>query len=99
VVVTHLEPIWPAADCSAGEEPAGSHPPSGAIGRIATGFRLRLLETEGHSGRVRVSTFRPVREAIQTDFLGDTLAALPIDENGIMVDLSPYEWVQIEAEW
>jgi alpha-mannosidase len=99
VVVTHLEPIWPAADGSEVEEPAKAHPPSGATGRTATGFRLRLLETEGRSGRVRVSTFRPVREAIQTDFLGHTLAALPIDENGIMVDLSPYEWVQMEAEW
>jgi alpha-mannosidase len=65
----------------------------------ATGFRVRLLETEGRAGRVHLRTFRTPRLARQVDLLGNPLTDLPIEGDRVAVDLSAYEWVQIEALW
>jgi alpha-mannosidase len=66
--------------------------------RVA-GFRVRLLETEGRAGRVTLRAYRPVARARQTDFLGQTLADLPVDNDRIRLDCTAHEWVQIEARW
>ena len=63
------------------------------------GFRTRLIETEGRAGRALLRTFRPVAAARQTDFLGHTLAELPVDSEGVRLDFTCYEWVQVEARW
>ncbi|HEY5315654.1 MAG TPA: hypothetical protein VIK18_24200, partial [Pirellulales bacterium] len=63
------------------------------------GFRLRLLETEGRAGRVHLRVFRTPRLARQIDFLGNPLAELAIEGDRVAVDLSAYEWIQIEAQW
>jgi len=64
-----------------------------------TGFRVRLLETEGRAGRVTLRAFRAVARARQTDFLGQTLADLPVDGDRVRLDCTAHEWVQIEAKW
>ena len=63
------------------------------------GFRLRVLETLGRAGRVKLRTFRPVASARQVDLQGNTLAELSLEKDSIVIDLTAYEWAQIEALW
>ena len=63
------------------------------------GFRLRMLETSGKAGRVQVRAFKPLAGARQTDYLGQTLAELTVDDDRVNVDVSAYEWVELEARW
>lgn len=64
-----------------------------------TGFRVRLLETEGRAARAMLRSFRRVGSARQVDFLGQTLVELPIDDEGIRLDVGSHEWLEIEATW
>jgi len=64
-----------------------------------SGFRVRLLETSGRGCRAGLSAFRDVAEAHVTDFLGQPLCDLPIEQGRILVDLAGYEWAQVEAVW
>lgn len=84
-IITHCEVLW-----DDGVDQAQ---------RAAAGFRLRLLETEGRSGAVRLDSFRPVQHAIKTDFVGHSLGNLSIDDGGVQLVMTPYEWTQIEARW
>ncbi len=61
-------------------------------GRL-TGFRTRLLETEGRSCRTRVRSFRGLAAARQTDLAGQSPTTLPIDDDLLTVELKAHEWV------
>jgi hypothetical protein len=37
--------------------------------------------------------------ARRTNYLGETLGELSVEEDKIAVDLAPHEWAQIEAWW
>ena len=63
------------------------------------GFRTRLLETRGHSTKVRLRCFRPLRWARSVDFLGESLGDCRVEEGNVRVELAPYEWVEVEARW
>lgn len=63
------------------------------------GFRVRLLETSGSSGRVRLRAFKPLASARQLDFIGQTLVELTVEDDRVHVDVSAYEWVELEARW
>lgn len=65
----------------------------------ATGFRVRILETEGKPGRARLYSCRPIRAARQVDLLGQPLVELRLADDGIVVDLGAFEWLEVEAEW
>lgn len=67
-------------------------------GRV-TGFRVRLLETEGQATRLHLRSFRPSVKAQQTDFLGNVLRELDIKEDRIVVNLEAYGWAQVEVHW
>ena len=67
-------------------------------GRVR-GFRVRLLETSGRAGHVRLRAFRPVASAQQVDFRGHTLVELPLEKDAIRVDLNGHEWAEVEALW
>jgi hypothetical protein len=60
---------------------------------------MRMLETAGRAGRVQLRAFRPLASARQTDYLGQTLADLTVDEDRVHVDVSANEWVELEARW
>ena len=62
-----------------------------------TGFRVRLLETEGKSGRVNLRCFKAPRSAKQLDFRGDKLIDLNLEEGKVVLDVNAYEWVEIEV--
>jgi alpha-mannosidase len=66
---------------------------------VVAGFRMRMLETAGRAGRVQLRAFRPLASARQTDYLGQTLAELTVEEDRIHVDVSANEWVELEARW
>ncbi|HEX3871069.1 MAG TPA: hypothetical protein VHV77_11565, partial [Pirellulales bacterium] len=61
------------------------------------GFRVRLLETSGRSGRVNLRTFKSPQQATQIDFRGTTLMQLPIDGDSVGIDMAAYEWIEIEV--
>jgi alpha-mannosidase len=86
VVATHWEPLR-AVD----ESPQDSV--------RATGFRVRILETEGKPGRARLHSFRPIRAARQVDLLGQQLVELRLIDGAVSLDVGAYEWLEVEAEW
>jgi len=59
--------------------------------------RVRLAESEGFSGRVRLRAVRDIENARQIDFRGETLAELPIAGDCVTIDVAAFEWVEIEA--
>ena len=63
------------------------------------GFRVRLLETAGRSGRVTVSAFRRVATATEVDFQGKILTDCSVVDGNVQLDMSPYQWSQLEAIW
>ncbi len=67
-------------------------------GRVI-GFRVRLLETEGRSGRVKLRSFRPPDTAVQTDVGSEPQGSLSIEDDAIEIVMVGYEWTQIEARW
>jgi alpha-mannosidase len=67
-------------------------------GRIS-GFRVRLLETEGRPASVALAAFRPIKSAQTVDFRGNSLAELAIDVGKIKLDLAAYEWTELIARW
>jgi len=65
----------------------------------ASGFRVRLLETEGRAGRVGLRSFRKLAAARKVDFRGERPSDLPVEGDKITVSLGAHEWVQIEADF
>lgn len=65
-------------------------------GRVV-GFRVRLLETEGRSGRVALRTFKPPKSARQVDFNGHILIDLSLEGDRILIDFAAMEWIEVEA--
>jgi alpha-mannosidase len=65
----------------------------------STGFCLRMMETEGRPGQVRLQTFRTPKSARKRDFTGATLTSLPIVEDSVVIDLSAGEIAEIELRF
>jgi alpha-mannosidase len=61
------------------------------------GLAFHLLETSGHATRCRLRLFRSPSWARQVDFQGDTIIDLTIQEDAILIDLTPYELARIVA--
>lgn len=60
--------------------------------------RVRLAETEGLAGRVRLRAVRDVAQARHIDFRGQTLAELPVAGDCVTIDVAPFEVVEIETQ-
>jgi alpha-mannosidase len=63
------------------------------------GFAVRLLETEGRAGQVRLQTFQTPKSARKRDFTGATVTNLPIDNDAVVIDLSANELADIELRF
>ena len=63
------------------------------------GYRVRLLETEGRTTRLRLRSFREPKSARQVDFLGRTLCELRTEGDGVSLDAGAYEWIDVEVRW
>jgi alpha-mannosidase len=96
VVATHWEALQEASVPSDAALPGSSS--RGGAGR-PSGFRVRLLDASGRGGRALLRTPWPVSLARRTNFLGETLAELSIEDDKIAIDFAPHEWVQVEAWW
>jgi hypothetical protein len=62
-----------------------------------TGFRVRLLETEGRHSEFVLRSPRPVASAQRVDFLGGLLSELPVEGDQINLEIQPRQWIQVEA--
>lgn len=65
----------------------------------AVGLRLRVMETSGIPGPVRLHAFRPLAGGVQTDFTGEALAQLRAEEGALRIPLGAFEWAQVEARF
>jgi len=63
------------------------------------GFALRLQETEGQYQGVNVEFFRAPSSARVRDFRGQTVVEIPIEGDGLRVDLSPFAIVDLEVRF
>jgi alpha-mannosidase len=63
------------------------------------GIRCRLLETEGRSVATSLTAFRNFKSARRTDFLGNIVEVLSVVGGEVQFDISPHQWIQLEAEW
>jgi alpha-mannosidase len=68
-------------------------------GDRVVGFRTRLWETEGRAGRIQLRCFRAPSAARLVGFAGQTLASLAIDGDAVAIELSPYDWIEVEGRW
>jgi alpha-mannosidase len=90
VVATHWQPLLL-------DRPGEPSPDGGQ--QVVGGFRARLLETAGRSGRVSLRAFRGVAVARQIDYLGQTLLEVPVEDDKIRLDFAAHEWIELEAVW
>ena len=63
------------------------------------GFALRLQETEGQYSNVNVEFFRSPTSARLRDFRGQTIVVLPIEGDGVRIDLSPFTIADLEVRF
>jgi len=68
-----------------------------AVEGRTTGFRVRLLETEGRRAELALRCFRPVTSARKVDFLGGRRFIKQKKGDKVTVELGPREWAQVEA--
>jgi alpha-mannosidase len=67
-------------------------------GRVG-GYRVRLMETEGRGTRVGIRSFQSIHAARKVDWASSQPAELETDGDKVTLDLRPYEWVQVEADF
>jgi len=78
----------------------GMHPLHGDQGddlSTAGGVALRLLETEGRSKVFKLRLFKPPKSARQRDFRGHTVQTLHLEQDAVVVHVSPHEVCEVEV--
>lgn len=71
-------------------------------GRPWSGVQLRLRETEGRGGSLKISCPMEIQSAERTNLQGDFLEALAVDEadsRTLELDFSRFEFLQIKIHW
>jgi alpha-mannosidase len=61
------------------------------------GLVVHLLETSGQAGRCRLRFFRNPSWARQVDFLGETIIDLSVQDDAVLLDLTPHELARVEV--
>jgi len=69
-----------------------------SAGKLA-GFRARLLETDGRKVELGLRPFRSVQSARKIDPADASPTDLAVEDDRIIVPLSPHEWAEIEADF
>lgn len=83
----------PAEDVAAWDRYDTAQPPEGE------GFALRLVETEGRAGRVKLRCFRNPAQARQRDFQGRTISDLTVEEDTVFIDMTAFEIADVELRF
>lgn len=65
----------------------------------AAGICLRIVETEGRTGQVRLRLFRTPASARKRDFTTATLNTLPIEDDAVVINLSANEMADVELRF
>jgi alpha-mannosidase len=93
VLATHWETL--PSDADNGREPTVA----GATGTTTgtTGFRVRLLETDGRGVRCRLRCFRPVAAAQKINPNDEPPAELTVEGDRIDVSIGAHQWIEVEA--
>jgi alpha-mannosidase len=65
-------------------------------GRMS-GYRVRLLETEGRRVQLGLRSFRGVKSAMKQSAGGNPPSHLPVSGDRVTIEMNPYEWVDAEA--
>jgi len=68
-------------------------------GEQVVGVRCRLLETAGKACRAKLETSRNLTSARIVDFQGAPLADCPLDNGKAVIEMTPFEWSQVELRW
>jgi alpha-mannosidase len=66
-------------------------------GEKGWGLVFHLLETGGQAARCRLRLFRNPASARQVDFQGETLIDLSIQDDAVLIDLTPHELACVEV--
>jgi alpha-mannosidase len=61
------------------------------------GLIVHLLETSGQAGRCRLRFYRNPSWARQVDFLGETIIDLSVQDDAVLIDLTPHELARLEV--
>ncbi len=61
------------------------------------GLAFHMLETAGRATRCRLRIFRSPTWARQTDFQNEVIVDLPIEDDAVLIDLTPHELARIEV--
>ncbi|MGA2621254.1 MAG: hypothetical protein ABSF26_26825 [Thermoguttaceae bacterium] len=70
-----------------------------AIDGRCQGFRVRLLETEGRRVALGLRSFRSLQSAYKVAVPGQPPSGLSIEGDRLSVELGPYEWAEVEAQF
>jgi alpha-mannosidase len=97
-ILQFLPPIRSPLDLSAGPIIEGESETVPSDDR-AFGFAVRLAETEGRQRPVRLECYRTPTEAIRRDFQGRMLGQLPIDVDAVLIEMGPYEIVDVDLRF
>jgi alpha-mannosidase len=63
------------------------------------GFRVRLLELDGHSVRVRLRCFRAVASAQRIDGEDDMPESFPVDGDRAEIPIDARQWIEVEIRF
>ena len=102
VIMTGWEPVYsrPETDAGGSESRNSSEPGSRRDGgRRVAGFTARLLETEGREVRATLTTYRNVKMAVVTNFIGADRRTLSFEEDDVRILMDPYQWRQITVSY
>jgi hypothetical protein len=108
VLATHWEPLdRDCPDFRAGENgtvpfgpPAGGADiPVGQEKRGLAGFRVRLLELDGRSVRLRLRSFRAVASAQRIDADADMPESFPVDGDRTEIPIDAHQWIEVEIRF
>ena len=65
----------------------------------SAGFRVRLLETDGHGVRLGLRCFRPVASARKINPGDVPPLELTVEGDRIDIPIGPHQWVEIEGRF
>jgi alpha-mannosidase len=103
VLATHWEPVCsphtPCADTADGKAVDRSLSAHGVCGLHSPGFRVRLLETDGHGVRLSLRCFRAVASAHKINPGDAPPDELTVEGDRIDVAIGPHQWLEVEGRF